>query len=210
MSKNEKNWGILVILCVVIITAVSLTVRRVAASRHSDAPNPNVTLVTAPDQTDFEEHPEWTVPETEPIDYGENIALEKAVRQNGQTQIYNCRNVNDGDRFTYWEGAADAYPNEVTIDMGEPMEMTGARILLNPRQIWGARTQKVEVLISDDGENFTTVYEKTTLSFDPMADNSVYMPFPETVTGQYIQFRFYSNSGASAGQAAEIDVYGAK
>ena len=210
MSKNEKNWGILVILCVVIITAVSLTVRRITVSLHSDAPNPNVTLVTAPEQTDFEEHPEWTVPETEPIDYGENIALEKAVRQNGQTQIYNCRNVNDGDRFTYWEGAADAYPNEVTIDMEQPTEMTGARILLNSRQIWGARTQEVEVLISDDGENFTTVYEKTTLSFDPMADNSVYMPFPETVTGQYIQFRFYSNSGASAGQAAEIEVYGAK
>ena len=210
MSKNEKNWGILVILCVVIITAVSLTVRRIAASRHSDAPNPNVTLVTAPEQTDFEEHPEWTVPETEPIDYGENIALGKDVRQNGQTQIYNCRNVNDGDRFTYWEGAADAYPNEVTIDMGQPEEITGARILLNPRQIWGARTQEVEVLISDDGENFTTVCEKTTLSFDPMADNSAYMLFPETVTGQYILFRFYSNSGASAGQAAEIEVYGAK
>ena len=201
MNKNGKNWGIIVILCVVIITAVSLTMRRIAASRHSDAPNPNVTLVTAPDQTGFEEHPEWTI---------ENIALGKDVRQNGQTQIYNCRNVNDGDRFTYWEGAADAYPNEVTIDMGEPMEMTGARILLNPRQIWGARTQDVEVLVSDDGENFTTDCEKATLSFDPMADNSVYLPFPETVAGQYILFRFYSNSGASAGQAAEIEVYGAK
>ena len=210
MNKNGKNWGIIVILCVVIITAVSLTMRRIAASRHSDTPNPNVTLVTVPDQTGFEEHPEWTIPETEPIDYGENIALGKDVRQNGQTQIYNCRNVNDGDRFTYWEGAADAYPNEVTIDMGEPMEMTGARILLNPRQIWGARTQDVEVLVSDDGENFTTDCEKATLSFDPMADNSVYLPFPETVAGQYILFRFYSNSGASAGQAAEIEVYGAK
>ena len=90
MNKNGKNWGIIVILCVVIITAVSLTMRRIAASRHSDAPNPNVTLVTAPDQTGFEEHPEWTIPETEPIDYGENIALGKDVRQNGQTQIYNC------------------------------------------------------------------------------------------------------------------------
>ena len=68
----------------------------------------------------------------------------------------------------------------------------------------------MEVLISDDGENFTTVCERAALSFDPMADNSVYMPFPETVTGQSIQFRFYSNSGASAGQAAEIEVYGAK
>lgn len=64
--------------------------------------------------------------------------------------------------------------------------------------------------VSDDGENFTAVCEKATLSFDPMADNSAYMPFPETVTGQYILFRFYSNSGASAGQAAEIEVYGVK
>lgn len=48
MNKNGKNWGIIVILCVVIITAVSLTMRRIAASRHSDTPNPNVTLVTVP------------------------------------------------------------------------------------------------------------------------------------------------------------------
>ena len=209
MSKNIKK-GIIVLLCIVIAGAVGLSVYTISAKGHSEAPNPNVTLMTVPDQTDFEEHPEWTIPETEPIDYGENIALEKAVRQNGQTQVYNCRNVNDGDRFTYWEGAADAYPNEVTIDMGEPMEMTGARILLNPRQIWSARTQDVEVLISDDGENFTTIYPKTTLSFDPMADNSAYMPFSETVKGQYILFRFYSNSGGSAGQAAEIEVYGTR
>lgn len=207
MSNKIKNI-IIVILCVVIISAVALTVYTVSAAKSSEEPNPNVTLVTVPDQTDFEVHEEWTIPVTEPIDYGENLALEKFVKQSGQTDIYNAKNVNDGDRYTYWEGESDNYPNDVTMDMGEPTEMTGARILLNPRQIWGPRTQIVEVQVSDDGENFTTIYEKTTLSFDPMTDNSVYMPFEEAVTAQYIRFLFHANTGAKGGQAAEIEVYG--
>lgn len=207
MSGKMKNW-IIVILCMVIAGSVGLSVYTVAARSNTDEPNPNVIRVTTPDQTDFEVHEEWTIPETEPIDYGENIALEKDVKQSGQTDIYNCRNVNDGDRFTYWEGESNDYPNDVTIDMGEATEMTGARILLNPRQIWSARTQDVEVLASDDGENFTTVCEKTTLSFDPLKDNSAYMEFAETVTARYIRFAFYANTGAKGGQAAEIEVYG--
>lgn len=209
MKNGIKN-AVIVILCVVIAVSIGLSVYAIRAAGTSDGTNPNVTLITAPDQTAFEEHPEWTVTETEPIDYGENIALGKKVNQNGQTQIYNCKNVNDGDRFTYWEGKADAYPNEVTIDLEAPTAISGARILLSPRQIWGARTQDVEVLISDDGENFTTIYPQTTLSFDPMEDNFAYMEFPETPTGQYVLFRFYANTGANAGQAAEIEVYKAK
>lgn len=206
MSNKMKN-VVIVLLCVIIAAAVGLSAYTVYAGYTSDEPNPNMTLVTVPEQEDFEEHSEWTIPVTEPIDYGENIALEKDVKQNGQTDIYNCRNINDGNRFTYWEGKSDGYPNEITIDLGQVSEMNGARILLNPRAIWGARTQEVEIQVSDDNETFTTVIETTTLSFDPMADNSAYIPFDEVVTGQYIRFLFYSNTGAKGGQAAEIEVY---
>lgn len=206
MSDKMKN-TVIVLLCAVIAVSVGLTAYTVYAGRSSEEPNPNVTLVTTPDQEDFEEHPEWTIPVTEPIDYGQNIALEKDVKQSGQTDIYNCRNVNDGDRFTYWEGESNDYPNEVTIDMGEAARMNGARILLNPRAIWGARTQEVEVQVSDDGETFTTIAARTTLSFDPMADNSAYMPFDQVAQGRYIRFVFYANTGAKGGQAAEIEVY---
>ena len=209
MSEKMKNWVIL-LLCLVIAVSLGLTAWIVRTKAEAEAPNPNVTLVTAPEQTDFEEHPEWTVPETEPIDYGENIALGKDITQNGHTQIYQCRNAVDGDRFTYWEGLAGAYPNIVTIDLGEAMEMTGARILLNPRQIWSARTQDVEIQVSGDGETFVTVLEKTTLSFDPMEDNSAYIPFAETISGRYIRFLFHANTGATGGQAAEIEVYAPK
>lgn len=207
MKETTKNI-LIVILCGIIVCAIGLSAYTIAGRNSGEEPNPNVTLVTVPDQADFEEHPEWTVPETEPIDYGENIALEKPVKQSGQTDIYNCKNVTDGDRYTYWEGETDDYPNDVTIDMGEVVEMSGARILLNPRAIWRARTQEVEVQVSDDGETFATVYPKTTLSFDPTKDNSAYMAFSQVVQGRYIRFVFYSNTGARGGQAAEIEVYG--
>lgn len=209
MSSKMKNI-LIVVLTVVIIGSIALSAYTIYEKSTANEPNPNITLVTVPEQEGFEVHPEWTIPPVEEIDYGENIALGKEVYQNGHTQIYHSRNTVDGDRYTYWEGLAGSYPNIVTIDMGETVPMTGARILLNPRAIWSARTQEVEVRISDDGENFTTIIEKTTLSFDPMEDNSAYMAFAETVEARYIRFVFYSNTGATAGQAAEIEIYAPK
>lgn len=207
MNGKIRSW-ILGFLCLVIALSVGLTAYTLSARWKNRGPNPNVLLVTAPEQEDFQVHEEWTIPETEPIDYGENLALGKPVKQSGQTDIYNGKNATDGDRFTYWEGEADGYPNDLTIDLEEEWEITGIRILLNPRQIWSARKQEVEVQVSDDSETFTTIYEKTTLSFDPLKDNSAYMEFAETVTARYIRFLFYSNTGAKGGQAAEIEVYG--
>lgn len=172
--------------------------------------NPNVTLVTAPEQEDFEVHPEWTLPEPEVIDYGENLALGKKVTQNGSTQIYQCRNAVDGDRFTYWEGLQSSYPNVVTVDLGEPQSISGFGILLNPRQIWSARTQEVEVQLSEDGEEFTTLLPAQTVSFDPMTDNRCYLPLDGAAEGRYVRFVFTANSGARAGQAAELEIYKAK
>lgn len=205
MGEKQKNI-LIVCLCLVICLCLGLTVWALGRE-EPEGPNPNVTLVTAPEQTDFEEHPEWTIPVTEPIDYGENLALGKEAKQSGQTDVYNCRNVNDGDRFTYWEGETDDYPNDVTIDLEESVTMGSARVLLNPSRIWSARTQDIEVLVSEDGENFVTAYPRTTLTFDPNTDNSVYLEFAAPAQGRYVRFQFYANTGAKGGQAAEVEVY---
>lgn len=205
--KNRTKNIIIVILCVVIAGAVALSVWRIAAGRTSDQPNPNVTLVTTPEQTGFEAHPEWTIAGTQSVDYGENLALGKPVTEDGHTDVYGCVNLTDGDRLTYWEGLSGQYPNQVTIDLEQVTVMGGAQILLNPNAIWGARTQEVEVQVSDDGENFVTVFEKATLSFDPQANNSAYLEFAPSVSGRYVRFLFYSNTGAGGGQAAEIEIY---
>lgn len=206
MNNTTKNIAI-VILCVIIVGALGLSFYRIAVGDISDEPNPNVTLVTAPEQSDFELHPEWGGPQLSYTDYGENLALGKLVTQNGNTDIYHCSNVTDGNVQTYWEGLSGLLPNEVTIDMDVITEMAAVQILLNPDPVWGTRVQEIEIQVSTDGESYTTVYDKAPLSFDTADTNSVYIPFTETVNGQYVKVLFHSNTGAGGGQAAEIEVY---
>ena len=205
-KENSKN-VILAVLAVIIAAALGTGIWAVKTREPEEKVNTNVTLVSAPEQTEFEVHPEWVLPEPEVVDYGENIALGRTVSENGHTQVYHCRNINDGETLTYWEGRADDYPNEITFDMEESVTISGARILLNPRSNWGARTQEVEIQISGDNETFTTVYPKSALSFDPHTGNYAYMEFDTPVEAWYIRFVFYANTGATGGQAAEIEIY---
>lgn len=199
-----------ILFAAIILGSTAVTVRTVQSRRASQGANPNVTLVTAPEQADFEVHPDWTLPEPEQIDYGENLALGKPITQNGSTQIYQCRNAVDGDRFTYWEGAQEDYPNLITVDLEEVKTLSGFGILLNPRQIWSARTQDVEIQGSPDGETFETLLPCRTVEFDPLTDNRCYLPLEENVQTRYVRFVFTANTGAKAGQAAEVEIYGAK
>lgn len=211
MKNTEKSKNmVLVVLAAVIVIALGIGIRAVLTRKPVEKVNTNVTLVTAPEQDDFEVHPEWALPEEAPVDYGENIALGRTVDENGHTQVYHCRNINDGETLTYWEGRPDDYPNEITFDMEENVAISGARILLNPRTNWGARTQDVEIQVSDDNENYSTVYPRTTLSFDPNSGNHAYMELDAPVETRYIRFVFHANTGATAGQAAEIEIYAPK
>ncbi len=209
MKKSVKN-GLLVLFAAVIFGASVVTVKTVREKREAQQVNPNVTLVTAPEQSDFEVHPDWTLPEPEEVDYGENLALGKPITQNGNTQIYQCRNAVDGDRFTYWEGSTDSYPNIITVDLKENETISGFGILLNPRQIWSARTQDVEIQGSLDGENFETILTCQTVEFDPLKDNRCYLPLEKSREVRYVRFVFTANTGSKAGQAAEVEIYGAR
>lgn len=208
--KKSTRTVLTVFLIAVILASSAATVYILREKNSREAVNPNVTLVTAPEQEDFEVHPEWTLPEPEVIDYGENLALGKKVTQNGSTQIYQCRNAVDGDRFTYWEGLQNSYPSIITVDLEQAQEISGFGILLNPRQIWSARTQEVEIQISSDGEEFSTLIPAQTVEFDPMTDNRCYLPLEENAEARYVRFVFTANTGADAGQAAEIEVYKAQ
>lgn len=209
MKKSLKN-GLLVLFAAVIFGASVVTVKTVREKQEAQKVNPNVTLVTTPEQTDFEVHPDWTLPEPEEIDYGENLALGKPITQNGNAQIYQCRNAVDGDRFTYWEGSPDNYPNIITVDLKESETVSGFGILLNPRQIWSARTQDVEIQGSLDGETFETILACQTAEFDPLKDNRCYLPLEENTEIRYVRFVFTANTGGKAGQAAEVEIYGVR
>lgn len=136
-----------------------------------------------------------------------NLALGKPVVANNKIYDFVGSKAVDGDVNTYWEGAAEKYPNTVQIDLVSSNELDIAVLKLNPQKIWGKRTQIIEVLISDDGNNFTTLYPAAEYLFNPI-ENSNTVVIQLNCKARYIRFDFTKNTGGSAGQLAELEIYG--
>ena len=134
---------------------------------------------------------------------GGNLALGKAIAENGHTQTYVATNANDGNTATYWEGAG--FTSLLTVDLGSAQSISSVKVKLNPT--WGARTQTIAVLGSTDNVNFTTTLKASALySFDSAGNNVVTITFTGTST-RYVRLSITTNSGAVAGQVAEFEIY---
>lgn len=168
----------------------------------------NVTIIKAREQTAAEEHPAFIKEDyTLILPEGTNVALKKKVEDNGFTDVYRAERAVDGftDGSSYWEGTKD-YPNTLTVDLEAPTMIHTVRVALNPMPIWGKRSQKISVKISDDGVNFTELVRLKEYTFDPDYGNEVQIPFDEVET-RFVQLEFTANTGAGGGQAAEFEVY---
>jgi subtilase family serine protease len=134
-----------------------------------------------------------------------NLAQGKSLTASSYTQTYVASNANDGNVNTYWEGAANSYPNMLTVDLGSTQ--TVGKVVLKLNASWGSRTQTIQVLSSTDNVTYTARAASATYTFNPASANTVTITF--TATGaRYVRLSFTSNSGATAGQAAEFEVYG--
>lgn len=167
----------------------------------------NVIVISSPEQTEAVIHPDFikeefvlTLPE------GENIALDKKIKDNGFTDVYGANRANDGntDGASYWEGKD--YPNTLTVDLEKEAKIHTIRIALNPLTIWGKRTQTIAVNISSDGDNYIELVKSKQYTFDPDEGNAIQIPFDEINT-RYVQLVFTENSGAGGGQVAEFEIY---
>jgi hypothetical protein len=138
--------------------------------------------------------------------YGPNLAFRKWITTNDYEDVYHERNAVDGNCRTYWEGAANSWPNLLTIDLGEPVEIGSIILRLPPFNVWEAREQTFSILSSLDGENFTVIKPEETYAFDPLSGNFLEIALDKVKT-QYVRFEFAANTAATGGQAAEIEVY---
>lgn len=137
---------------------------------------------------------------------GDNQALRAKTRENGHVYAFISENAVDGDVETYWEGAQDKYPNEITIDLGSTKDVKMIRIRLNPKRIWSARTMNFSLLGGDGEGNFSEILPASDYSFDPESNgNSIAVE----ISGEYRYLRLIgnSNSEAKAFQIAELEVY---
>lgn len=116
-------------------------------------------------------------------------------------------NANDGNATTYWEGAGGSYPNTLTVNLGFNANMTSIVLKLNPDNAWSTRTQTIQVLGHDQsGTTFNNLVSATSYTFSPASGNTVTIPV--SATASTVQLKITTNSGASAGQIAEFQVFG--
>ncbi|WP_209636223.1 discoidin domain-containing protein [Kibdelosporangium banguiense] len=101
--------------------------------------------------------------------------------------------VNDGDQNSVWQGGSAAQ-----IDLGRPSNISGVVLKLPAK--WEARTQTLSV----QGSGFSTIVASRSYRFDPRDNNTVRIPFGATVT-RHIRVEITANTGADAGQLAEIE-----
>ncbi|MCQ2981702.1 MAG: glycoside hydrolase family 99-like domain-containing protein [Treponemataceae bacterium] len=135
-----------------------------------------------------------------------NVALGAPVIVTSHIYDFTGRKACDGDVTTYWEGAAGAWPCSVTLDLVSEKNLDVAVVKLNPKAVWGPRSQTLAVETSTDNENWTIIIPETSYQFDP-AENQNTVVLPLHAAARYVRFTFTANTGATAGQAAEIELY---
>ncbi|MDT7725773.1 MAG: hypothetical protein QOI21_2349 [Actinomycetota bacterium] len=138
---------------------------------------------------------------------GANLAVGKAITASSSVFTFVATNANDNNTATYWEGAGGSYPNLLTVALGSNADLNQVVLKLNPDSAWGARTQTVEVLGREQAsQTYTTLVPAATYNFAPATGNTVTIPLAARTAD--VRLRITANSGAGAGQVAEIQAIG--
>ena len=136
---------------------------------------------------------------------GSNLALGKPIDASGYVHTFVPANANDDNVTTYWEGNAN--PATLTTQLGSNADLSSIVIRLNPDSAWGTRTQTISILGREQSASgFTTIVASTNYTFTPANGNSVTIPVSARVAD--VRLNFTANTGAPAGQVAELQVMG--
>lgn len=201
----------MILLIALALAAAVVWCRALTMGSSDDTENKygSVTVVETADRTTSEVPEAFIKEEYIPvIPDGTNIADLSRFDANGYNDVYLPGKAKDGDTkgASYWEGAADSYPNILTAVYNENVNVHAIRLLLCPLSIWGTRIQAFSVEISADGENFTELIPMTDYTFDPNKGNEVVIEFDE-VNIAAIRLNFTKNTGAVGAQVAEFEIY---
>lgn len=124
--------------------------------------------------------------------------------------VYDSNKLVDGDLFSYWETASsDVDGAFFVVDFGKQYTISNIVMHLPPLLTWEARVQRIEILVSSDNKNWTTIVEPTEYTFDPMTGNVNSITLDTPVAARYIKLVWSSNSSSRYGaQLSELYVYG--
>ncbi|MFI6182632.1 discoidin domain-containing protein [Nonomuraea sp. NPDC051191] len=163
--------------------------------------------VRARDAAGNQSPPSNTVTRTGSGGGGSNLAAGKPITASSYVHTYVAANANDNSVTTYWEGAGGSYPNTLTVQLGANADVSSVVVRLDPAAVWSTRTQTFQVLGREQGASgFTNLVSSASYTFNPASGNTVTVPVGARVAD--VRLSFTANTGAPAGQVAELQVIG--
>jgi P pilus assembly chaperone PapD len=137
-----------------------------------------------------------------------NLALGQPVTASTSYETYIPSNVTDGNASTYWESTdGAAYPQTITVDLGSVQSIGSITLDLPPSSAWNTRTETLSVLGSSTGSSFSQIVGSAGYTFNPSSGNTVTISLPSGTTARYVQLSFTGNTGWSAAQLSEFEVF---
>ena len=138
-----------------------------------------------------------------------NLALGATMTASSSAPGYPATNANDGNSSTYWESLnGSAYPQTLTAKLSSAQSLGSVTLQLPPPSTWATRTETLSVLGSTNGTSYTTLIPSTGYTFNPATGNSVSFTLPAGTNEQYLQLSFTGNTGWSAAQVSEFEIFG--
>lgn len=198
----------LIIIAILAIVLIGMNVLVITSQSSIKTTGDDLTIVTAPDQAEAMENEQFTEVVYEPVKIdGTNVAPNGLCTANGYTDVYPATCANDGsvDGASYWEGPTGE-DSILTLNLKKAYNIHTIKLGLNPSSLWGKRTQTLSISVSDDGENFTELVASADYEFNPKTGNEVVIDIDDVKT-QYVRVTITNNTGAGAGQIAELEVY---
>ncbi|MDX6348996.1 MAG: hypothetical protein QOF84_3786, partial [Streptomyces sp.] len=133
-----------------------------------------------------------------------NIAAGRPASASSSNSTYVASNLTDSDASTYWESTNGAFPQWAQTDLGQNYSI--GKVVLKLPTSWGARTQTLSLLGSTDGSTFSTIKASAGYTFDPSTNNTVTITLNAT-TARYVRANITANTGWSAGQLSDYEVF---
>jgi F5/8 type C domain/Pectate lyase superfamily protein/Abnormal spindle-like microcephaly-assoc'd, ASPM-SPD-2-Hydin len=137
-----------------------------------------------------------------------NLALNKPATASSSTSPYVAANVTDGNTSSYWESTdGAAYPQTIAVDLGSAQSIGSVTLDLPPASAWSTRTETLSVLGSTNGTTYSQITGPAGYTFNPSTGNTVTISLPSGTSARYVELSFTGNTGWSAAQLSEFEVF---
>jgi F5/8 type C domain/Pectate lyase superfamily protein/Abnormal spindle-like microcephaly-assoc'd, ASPM-SPD-2-Hydin len=137
-----------------------------------------------------------------------NLALNQPITASSIASGFPAADANDGNTSTYWESLdGSAYPQTLTVDLGSTQSIGSITLDLPPSSAWATRTETLSVLGSTNDTSFSQIVGSAGYTFNPSTGNTATISLPSGTSTRYVQLSFTGNTGWSAAQVAEFEVF---